>query len=66
VTFDDGDHSPRFDDTIMLARDTVMRDPRQKKTNLIFQSSVHLENFASAIIVRITQENDLRVLCKKI
>jgi hypothetical protein len=50
----------------MLARDTVTMDFRQKTPNLIFQSSVHLETFAPANFVRITQENNLRVLCKKI
>jgi hypothetical protein len=40
----------------MLASDTVTKDPDQKKLNLIFHSRVHLENFACAFFVRITQE----------
>jgi hypothetical protein len=43
----------------MLASDTVTKDPDQKKSNLIFHSRVHLENFAPAIFVRITPEKQL-------
>jgi hypothetical protein len=45
----------------MLASDTFTMEPRQKKSNFIFQSRAHLENFTRAVFVRITQENNFRV-----
>ena len=33
----------RFDDTIMLARDTVAKNPRKKKSKFVFREELALE-----------------------
>jgi hypothetical protein len=53
----------RFDDTIMLARDTVGKNPRQKKFKFVFREELALEMRVLACAHQ--HKNNFRVVDRK-